>query len=153
DEPFARLVTQGMIYYRGAKMSKSKGNVITPDDYIARFGADTLRLYIMFLGPPDQDAEWTDGGVAGCFRFLERTWRHGGEIAEGTTHGEGVDALDGPEDLSPAALTLARKAHWAIDKVTDDIGRRFHPNTAIAACMELQNAIADARPALEGDPQ
>ena len=81
-EPFADLFTQGMIYYRGAKMSKSKGNIVAPDEMVARYGADTTRLYTLFLGPPDQDAEWQDGGVAGQHRFLARLWRLVNETVE-----------------------------------------------------------------------
>ncbi len=148
-EPFARLFTQGMIYYRGAKMSKSKGNVVSPDENIERYGADTVRIYTLFLGPPEQDAEWTDGGVAGAHRFLERVWRMAAQAVE---MGPGIEESAGePDALSPEALELARKAHWAIAKVTNDIERRFHFHTAISACMELTNAIADSRPALEGD--
>src|SRR5215469_10073990 len=75
SEPFANLFTQGMIYYLGAKMAKSKGNVISPDDMVGQYGADTVRMYSLFLGPPDQDAEWFDGGVAGRYRALARLWR------------------------------------------------------------------------------
>ena len=81
-EPFKRLFTQGMIYKDGAKMSKSKGNVVAPDELIARYGADTLRLYALFLGPPEDDAEWTDGGIAGCYRFLQRLWTLVGGLVE-----------------------------------------------------------------------
>jgi leucyl-tRNA synthetase len=148
-EPFARLFTQGMIYYRGAKMSKSKGNVVSPDENIERFGADTVRIYTLFLGPPEQDAEWTDGGVAGAHRFIERIWRLAGQVAE---LGPGIEETAGdPAALSPEPLDVARKAHWAVFKVSDDIERRFHFNTAIAACMELANTIAESRSALEGD--
>jgi leucyl-tRNA synthetase len=150
QEPFARLFTQGMIHYRGAKMSKSKGNVISPDEMIEAFGADTVRLYTLFLGPPEHDAEWTDGGVGGGHRFLERSWRALQEIADETKDAD-HGALD-PAALSPEALELVRKAHWAIAKVSDDIERRFHFNTAIAANMELLNAIADARGRLDRAP-
>jgi leucyl-tRNA synthetase len=129
-EPFARLFTQGMLHYHGAKMSKSKGNVIVPDDYIERYGADACRLYLLFIGPVEQDAEWQDAGFEGIVRFLHRLWRvsmeHAGESAEG----------------DPGDTPLARKAHATIDKVTDDIGRRFALNTPIAAVMELVNEIS-----------
>ncbi len=128
-EPFARLFTQGMLYYRGAKMSKSKGNVISPDEYIERHGADAVRLYLPFLGPVDQDAEWQDSGVEGMVRFLHRLWRVALEVA------------DRPRDVT-TGTPLARKAHATIAKVTDDIGRRFALNTPIAAVMELVNAIS-----------
>jgi leucyl-tRNA synthetase len=128
-EPFARLFTQGMLYYRGAKMSKSKGNVIAPDDYIERHGADAVRLYLPFLGPVDQDAEWQDSGFEGMVRFLHRLWR------------VSLDTVDRPPDVT-TGTPLARKAHATIAKVTDDIGRRFALNTPIAAVMELVNDIS-----------
>jgi leucyl-tRNA synthetase len=128
-EPFARLFTQGMLYYRGAKMSKSKGNVISPDEYIERHGADAVRLYLPFLGPVDQDAEWQDSGVEGMVRFLHRLWR------------VSLDAAGRPGEVT-TGTPLARKAHATIAKVTDDIGRRFALNTPIAAVMELVNAVS-----------
>jgi leucyl-tRNA synthetase len=128
-EPFARLFTQGMLYYRGAKMSKSKGNVIPPDDYVARHGADAVRLYLPFLGPVDQDAEWQDSGFEGMVRFLHRLWR----VA--------LESVDRSAELT-TDTPLARKAHEAIAKVTDDIGRRFAMNTPIAAVMELVKDIS-----------
>jgi leucyl-tRNA synthetase len=130
-EPFARLFTQGMLHYRGAKMSKSKGNVIVPDAYIERYGADACRLYLLFIGPVEQDAEWQDSGFEGIVRFLHRLWRVALESAESQSR-----HVDG--ELNTA---LARKAHATIDKVTDDIGRRFALNTPIAAVMELVNEI------------
>ena len=129
-EPFARLFTQGMLYYHGAKMSKSKGNTISPDEYIERHGADAVRLYLLFIGPVDQDAEWQDAGFEGVVRFLHRLWRAVVEQA----------AKEGGEP--PAEPTpLMRKAHATIAKVTDDIGRRFALNTPIAAVMELVNEL------------
>ncbi|MDX6570307.1 MAG: leucyl-tRNA synthetase [Gaiellales bacterium] len=141
-EPFARLFTQGMIYRNGAKMSKSKGNVIAPDELVERYGADTTRLYTLFMGPPEQDAEWNDEAVAGAYRFCERSWRTVLSISES---GRGIvrDAGD-PAALDAASLELARKAHWTIDKVTRDIAERLHFNTAIAACMELLNSLASS---------
>jgi len=132
-EPFARLFTQGMLYYEGAKMSKSKGNTISPDGYIERYGADAVRLYLLFIGPVDQDAEWQDAGFEGIVRFLHRLWRAVMEQA----------AKEGAEQ--PAEPTqLLRKAHATIAKVTDDIGRRFALNTPIAAVMELVNELIKA---------
>jgi leucyl-tRNA synthetase len=128
-EPFARLFTQGMLHYRGAKMSKSKGNVIVPDDYVERYGADACRMYLMFIGPVEQDAEWQDEGFEGMVRFLNRLWR---------VVMEQMDKPAGPPPDTP----LARKAHRTIAKVTDDIGRRFALNTPIAAVMELVNGIS-----------
>ena len=135
QEPFQRLFTQGMITRDGAKMSKSKGNLISPEPYVTRYGADTARCYTLFIGPPDQDADWTDEGVEGVHRFLGRLWRLGADVAErtGTRPLAGTPASDGPD------LELLRKAHWAIDKVTNDMAGRFAFNTAIAAVMELVN--------------
>ena len=134
-EPFARLFTQGMVYYRGAKMSKSKGNVVDPDEYTARYGADAVRLYLPFLGPVDQDAEWQDNGFEGMVRFLHKLWRV-------TLEQAALPAGDPGDGL------LVRKAHATIAKVSDDIGRRFVMNTPIAAVMELVNEIGRS----EGDP-
>jgi leucyl-tRNA synthetase len=128
-EPFARLFNQGMIYRFGAKMSKSKGNVVAPDELVGRYGADALRLYILFMGPADQDKEWQDTGVEGMWRFLSRLWR--------VVHDE-LDRV--PQE--PGATALARKAHETIHKVTDDIERRFVFNTPVAAVMELVNDIS-----------
>ena len=111
-------------------MSKSRGNVAAPDQLAAQYGADTLRLYILFMGPADQDMEWTEDGVEGIARFLQRLWRVANEAA----------ARPLPEEVPPTPL--ARKAHQTIAKVTDDIGRRFAMNTPIAAVMELVNEIA-----------
>jgi leucyl-tRNA synthetase len=141
-EPFARLFTQGMIYRNGAKMSKSKGNVIAPDELVEQYGADATRLYTLFMGPPEQDAEWNDEAVAGAYRFCERSWRTVVRIADGGT-GLVRDVGD-PAALDAQSLALARKAHWAIDKVTRDIAERLHFNTAIAACMELLNELSSA---------
>ena len=138
-EPFANLFTQGMIYYLGAKMSKSKGNIINPDELIERYGADTTRLYTLFLGPPDQDAEWQDTGVAGQHRFLARLWRLVNETVE--AHGRGIPAS---AEATGPGTDMVRKAHWAIDKVTADIGERFSFNTAQSAVHELVGVIQDA---------
>jgi leucyl-tRNA synthetase len=130
QEPFANLFTQGMITRDGAKMSKSRGNTVSPREYVERYGADTARCYILYIGPPDQDADWSDDGVGGIHRFLSRLWRLSAEVAEGT------EPSDGPQG-EPTGLL--RKAHWAIQKVTDDLGKRFAFNTAIAAVIELVN--------------
>jgi leucyl-tRNA synthetase len=130
QEPFANLFTQGMITRDGAKMSKSRGNTVSPREYVERYGADTARCYILYIGPPDQDADWSDEGVGGIHRFLSRLWRLSAEVAE----------LAEPSDGAQGAPTgLLRKAHWAIQKVTDDLGKRFAFNTAIAAVIELVN--------------
>ncbi len=147
DEPFSNLFTQGMITRDGAKMSKSKGNMIAPTAYVDRYGVDTARCYTMFIGPPDQEIDWRDDDIEGVHRFLGRLWRLAAEVAD--THGAAAYASPGA-DVSGADLSLVRKAHWAIDKVTADIGSRFAFNTAIAAVMELVNEgykhRADASP-------
>jgi leucyl-tRNA synthetase len=131
QEPFARLFTQGMITRHGAKMSKSKGNTVSPQDIVGRLGADTARCYILFLGPPSQDADWQDEGAGGVHRFLSRLW---------TAAHDAPDAA--PQDSDGEPTALLRKAHWAIDKVTRDMHPdRFAFNTAIAAVMELVNEI------------
>jgi leucyl-tRNA synthetase len=148
QEPFSKLFTQGMITRDGAKMSKSKGNMISPEPYVERYGADTARAYTLFIGPPDQDADWTDEGVEGVHRFLGRLWRLAADIAERT----------GRRQLDPAAgsgegddLELLRKTHWAIDKVTNDLAGRFAFNTAIAAVMELVNEASRRRETASDD--
>jgi leucyl-tRNA synthetase len=130
NEPFARLFNQGMIYRFGAKMSKSKGNVVSPDELVDRYGADALRLYILFMGPADQDKEWQDTGVDGQWRFLQRLWR--------VVHEE----LAREPVADPPVTALTRKAHETIHKVTDDIERRFVFNTPVSAVMELVNEIS-----------
>ncbi len=143
-EPFANLFTQGMITRDGAKMSKSRGNTVSPAEYVERFGADALRTYICFIGPPIKDADWSDQGAEGIFRFLARLWRLGREVADRTEPG----SLGGAEG---EARELLAKAHWAIDKVTRDIDPRFQLNTAISAVMELVNEIYRLKDALYRD--
>jgi leucyl-tRNA synthetase len=141
QEPFNALFTQGMILGPdGNKMSSSKGNVIAPSEIVERYGADAARTYILFMGPADQDAAWSDTGVEGVHRFLARLWRLGDEMSGGGA-ADGVREADSPADPQGDALTLVRKANWAIEKVTADIGGRFAFNTAIAAIMELVNEI------------
>ncbi len=131
-EPVARLFHQGMITAHGAKMSKSKGNVVEPLQYAERYGADAVRVYTLFMGPADEDMEWQDAGIEGAWRFLNRLWRVVHEqVARGT----------GAGNLAAADTELARKAHRTIAKVTDDIERRFQFHTPIAAVMELVNEI------------
>jgi leucyl-tRNA synthetase len=132
-EPFARLFHQGWVQMGGSKMSKSRGNVEGPDALVDAYGADAVRLYILFMGPADQDMEWTDSGIEGVVRFLRRLWRLVHEVAERA-------ATDGAD--AGADTPLARKAHATIARVTDDIERRFQFHTPIAAVMELVNEIA-----------
>jgi leucyl-tRNA synthetase len=136
QEPFQALFTQGMILGPdGNKMSSSKGNVVEPRAIVERLGADAARTYVLFIGPADQDAAWSDAGVEGVHKFLARLWRLGRELA--TVPG----GTEQPTEPERGALTLTRKANWAIDKVTTDIAERFAFNTAIAAVMELVNEI------------
>ncbi|MBA4391406.1 MAG: leucine--tRNA ligase [Syntrophus sp. (in: bacteria)] len=137
-EPFQNLLTQGMVIKDGAKMSKSKGNVVDPDYLIEKYGADTARLFCLFASPPEKDLDWNDKGVEGSFRFLQRVWRL--VTAERAEVLEGVEPLfiyDGSDD---DLKQLAHMIHKTIKKVTDDIDR-FHLNTAIASIMELVNTI------------
>jgi leucyl-tRNA synthetase len=169
QEPFSALFTQGMVTKDGAKMSKSKGNVVSPSTIVERYGADTARCYILFIGPPDQDADWSDEGMEGVHRFLARLWRLAVEASEraagepmapaerfaghadrrptpdsGHTAGSPIGQLDEDD------LQLARKAHWAIEKVSEDM-RRFAFNTAISAVMELLNECSRLRDAVHVD--
>jgi leucyl-tRNA synthetase len=132
-EPFQRLFHQGWVQQGGTKMSKSKGNVTGPDQLADMYGADAVRTYILFMGPADQDMEWTESGVEGVSRFLRKLWRVVNEVVEQAPDGDG-----------PRESELARAAHRTIAKVTDDIDRRFQFNTPIAAVMELVNAISAA---------
>jgi len=139
DEPFARLLTQGMVLKEGAVMSKSKGNVVDPDEQVHKYGADTARLFILFAAPPEKEMDWNDQAVEGAFRFLHRVWR--------MVHGRLPvikDLRETPvrlDQLSGSPRELYRLTHKTIQKVTDDIEDRFHFNTAISAVMELVNAI------------
>ena len=136
DEPFTNLLTQGMVLKDGAKMSKAKGNTVDPQQLIETYGADTVRLFMMFAAPPEQALEWSDEGVQGGFRFLKRFWRAVQEHAAG-----GCGATVDPAALSDEQKALRRKIHETIAKVSDDIGRRYTFNTAVAAVMELLNAL------------
>jgi leucyl-tRNA synthetase len=138
-EPFTNLLTQGMVKKDGEVMSKSRGNVVAPEDMIAQFGADTLRAYILFMAPPDKDLEWSYDGLEGMFRWLGRVWRLVTEVSEETAGGCGVAASG-----DAAAKDLRREMHRVIGKVSDDIAR-FQLNTSIAAMMELTNAAYDYR--------
>jgi leucyl-tRNA synthetase len=128
-----------MVVKDGAKMSKSKGNVVEPDTMVERFGADTTRLFSLFAAPPERDLEWSDSGVEGCFRFLTRVWR---------TFQKTRGRLPEPKSAAPEGCgesevaALRRKTHDTIRRITDDLGPRMHLNTAISAVMELVNAIA-----------
>jgi len=151
DEPFTALLSQGMVIKDGAKMSKSKGNVVDPDDLIRSMGADTARLFSLFAAPPEKDLDWNDHGVEGASRFLNRVWRF---VLAHLEELRGAAAVAAPETESGRAFR--RTIHETIVRVTDDIEHDFHFNTAISAIMELINALhafetasADAMPAGE----
>jgi leucyl-tRNA synthetase len=139
DEPFTRLLTQGMVLKDGNVMSKSKGNVVDPDDMIEKFGADALRLYVTFVAPPEKEIEWTDAGLEGSFRFLARVWRLVDNVLE-TIAGDGIPQ-PGEMALDDAERALRRKTHDTIRRVTQDLDPRVHLNTAISAMMELVNEL------------
>jgi leucyl-tRNA synthetase len=136
SEPFTNLLTQGMVLKDGAKMSKNKGNTVDPQELIGKYGADTVRLFMMFAAPPEQALEWSDDGVQGSFRFLKRFWN----AVQSHVDGDAVGELD-TEALNASQKSLRRKTHQTIAKISDDLGRRYTFNTAVAASMELINAI------------
>ena len=137
DEPFTNLLTQGMVIKDGSKMSKSKGNVVDPNALIDRYGADTARLFSLFAAPPEKDLDWSDQGVDGSYRFINRVWKL---VAEALPFIEKSGIVD-LAAFSDDARSLRRTIHKTIRKVTEDLDERFHFNTAIAAVMELVNAI------------
>jgi len=139
DEPFTRLLTQGMVLRNGAVMSKSKGNVVDPDQMVARYGADALRLYEMFVAPPEKDIEWNDSGLEGSFRFLTRVWRLVTSLSPVVTTAP-QDGL-GTMPLDDAHRGLRRKTHESIRRVSSDLDPRVHLNTAVSALMELVNDL------------
>ncbi len=144
DEPFSNLLTQGMVLKDGSKMSKSKGNTVDPQELIDQYGADTVRLFMMFASPPEQSLEWSDSGVEGAYRFLKRLWKLANEHIN-----NGKQAILDSAGLTAEQKEVRRRIHLTIDKVNDDIGRRYTFNTAIAAVMEMINALS--RMTLETD--
>jgi len=136
SEPFTNLMTQGMVLKDGAKMSKNQGNTVDPQELIVKYGADTVRLFMMFAAPPEQALEWSDDGVQGSFRFLKRFWK----AVHSHTDGGKVADLD-VASLNAAQKDMRRKTHQSIAKISDDLGRRSTFNTAVAASMELINSI------------
>jgi leucyl-tRNA synthetase len=139
-EPFTQLLTQGMVLKDGAVMSKSKGNVVDPDTMLQKFGADALRLYVMFVAPPEKEVEWSDSGLEGSFRFLARVWRLVDHWSE-TIGGEGIGSADECTALEAGEKAVRRKTHDTIRRVTADIEQRQQLNTAISAMMELVNEL------------
>lgn len=147
-EPFTNLLTQGMVIKDGAKMSKSKGNVVSPDHILTKYGADATRIFILFASPPEKDLDWSDSGVEGAYRFVQRVWRI-------VSHYEPVikDVEIKFSKLSRESQELRRMTHWAIKKVTEDVGDRFNFNTAISAIMELVNALYGYRENVSAEAQ
>lgn len=150
QEPFTNLLTQGMVLKDGTKMSKSKGNVVSPEDIIARYGADTARMFILFAAPPERDLEWSDQGVEGCYRFLNRVWRLVEPLADTLKKAPGRTAAN----LVGINREMRRITHKTIKKVTEDISTRFNFNTAVSAIMELVNALYQFKevPECDRDP-
>lgn len=149
QEPFANLLTQGMVLRNGVKMSKSKGNVVSPEEIVSNYGADTARLFILFAAPPERDLEWSDRGVEGCHRFLNRVWRLYHSLAEKVKEAPLVN--DG-DKLLGVHKEMRRITHQTIKKVGEDVDQRFNFNTAISAIMEMVNALytyRDKVPAVE----
>jgi leucyl-tRNA synthetase len=144
DEPVERLFTQGMVIRNGAKMSKSKGNVVSPDEMIGSFGADSARMYSLFAAPPDRDLDWQEDGVAGVSRFLGRVYRFAMKYADRAKMARGGRGAE----LSPESQVLLRKLHQTIRKITEDFAGRWHLNTSIAAIMELVNMLTAAEAAI-----
>ncbi|MFH2068586.1 MAG: leucine--tRNA ligase [Candidatus Omnitrophota bacterium] len=143
-EPFTNLLCQGMVIKDGAKMSKSKGNVVDPEAMIKRYGADTIRLFILFAAPPEMDLEWSDHGMEGCWRFLNRVWNLA-ENCRGAIHGaRGSDESDPYVNLSKVEKEFIRRQHQTIKSVTEDAVNRFQFNTAIARLMEFSNYLSAA---------
>ncbi len=140
DEPFQNLLTQGMVLMDGSKMSKSKGNIVSPEAIIDKFGADTARLFILFAAPPERDLEWNDQAVEGCYRFINRVWRLAYDYVQ-SRGGENAEA----GELSRKDKDMRRLVHTTIKRVTDDAGTRFNFNTAISAIMELVNGLYQYR--------
>jgi leucyl-tRNA synthetase len=139
DEPFTQLLTQGMVLKDGAVMSKSKGNVVDPDTMLQKSGADALRMYVMFVAPPEKEIEWNDAGLDGSYRVLARVWRIVDNWNE-TIAGSGI-ATPVHESLNPPEKALRRKTHETIRRVTADIEQRQQLNTAVSALMELVNEL------------
>jgi leucyl-tRNA synthetase len=141
-EPVDRLFTQGMVLKDGAKMSKNKGNVVSPDDMVARYGADSARMYALFAAPPDRDLDWQEDGVAGVTRFLGRVWRLVTKYA--SVCRSSAQGQSSSQDSGALAQKLLRKLHQTTAKITQDFQGRWHFNTCVAAIMELVNEIQAA---------
>jgi leucyl-tRNA synthetase len=149
DEPFRHLLTQGMVLKEGTVMSKSKGNVVDPDDMVQKYGADALRLYVMFVAPPEKEVEWTDAGLEGSWRFLARIWRLVDQWCDLVKNAGPVTGIDAPS-FDVTERQLRRKTHATIRRVTTDVEQRIHLNTAVSALMELVNDLYAFGDAIHG---
>ena len=148
DEPVERLFTQGMVIKDGAKMSKNLGNVVSPDDMVARYGADAARLYSLFAAPPDRDLDWQDSGIEGIRRFIGRVYAFfRQDLVSAGTYSLGYS----PGDLSPQARGVLRKLHQTIRRITEDFKGRWHFNTSVAALMELLNELTASQEMFRAD--
>jgi len=155
DEPFKNLITQGMVLLGGHKMSKSKGNTVDPDDIVNKYGADTARLFTLFASPVERDLEWSDEGVEGCWRFLQRVWRLVYQCVTGSecnraAEGSIAPATGAMSEAGDCVRRVRRAAHAALKRVTEDIGARNGLNTAIAAIMEYVNTLYSLKDAVAG---
>ena len=144
-EPVTRLLTQGMVLMGGSAMSKSRGNVVDPEQMAQRYGADATRIFVLFAAPPERDFEWDEGGIEGCARFLSRTWAMVDQSLEAL---QGVGGQGNASGLPDCLRSLHRKAHDTTRRVTEEIDKRLHFNTAVAALMELLNECYAALAAL-----
>jgi leucyl-tRNA synthetase len=150
DEPAERLFTQGMVIKGGAKMSKSLGNVVSPDDMVARYGADATRMYTLFAAPPDKDLDWQDDGIRGVSGFLSRVYRF---IARNARPDDPAWHGQVPAQLSPAARKIQRVTHQTVKHITDDFGGRWHFNTSVAFLMSFVNELHAYEDAVQrGEP-
>jgi leucyl-tRNA synthetase len=149
SEPVARLFTQGMVIKGGTKMSKSKGNVVDPTEMCAKYGADTVRLYMLFAAPPEKDLDWSDAGIEGASRFLSKIHRLVSRHAESLRPVSPLSAGDPQDPLTPEERRLLRKAHQTLHHVTEDMEGRWHFNTDVALCMELVNELTELQGAVD----
>jgi leucyl-tRNA synthetase len=150
SEPVARLFTQGMVIKDGAKMSKSKGNVVDPTEMCAKYGADTVRLYMLFAAPPEKDLEWSDAGIEGAARFLAKVYRLVSKHADNLRRVQALSTYgDRQGQFTPQERSVLRKAHQTLRHVTEDMEGRWHFNTDVAMSMELVNELTEAEGAVE----
>jgi leucyl-tRNA synthetase len=144
SEPVENQLSQGMVIKDGSAMSKSKGNIVEPEEVAAKYGVDALRLYVLFEAPPEKEIDWTDARLEGPSRFVQRVWRFVQNNVDALASASSIEGIEGEEQWNDAEIALRRKTHQTILKVTRDIEDRFHLNTPIAAVMELVNELYKA---------